>query len=132
MRRVSRDSGLGTAAATDTQIRRRWKKRSPLAYMQTASTRARIGGDETITAEQLPFEFMLNALRLNDGVTLDEFRARTGLPLSAIDAPLGVARARGWLTGEPALLKTTPLGRRFLNDVIALFLPELDTRHRHA
>jgi oxygen-independent coproporphyrinogen-3 oxidase len=113
-------------------VQRRWKVRSPRAYLQKAATGQRVGGDEAVAAEQLPFEFMLNALRLGDGIAAQAFTVRTGLPLSAIDAPLGDARDRGWLVHDPAFLRTTPLGRRFLNDVIASFLPEPARRYRHA
>jgi oxygen-independent coproporphyrinogen-3 oxidase len=121
--------GIGAGAhgkVTDPShaIRRCWKTRSPVAYLQSAGTPQRIGGDETVAAEQLPFEFVLNALRLNDGVTMDAFTARTGLPVEAITAPLRDARRNGWLTGDPARLQPTALGRRFLNDLIELFLPE--------
>jgi oxygen-independent coproporphyrinogen-3 oxidase len=107
-------------------VRRRWKIRSPHAYLQHAGTPQRTGGDETVTAEQLPFEFMLNALRLNDGVPLVDFSARTGLPLDAIAAPLREAHARGWLVDDPDRLQATPLGQRFLNDLIEVFLPPRD------
>jgi oxygen-independent coproporphyrinogen-3 oxidase len=107
-------------------VRRRWKIRSPHAYLQHAGTPQRTGGDETITAGQLPFEFMLNALRLNDGVPLVDFSARTGLPLDAIAAPLREAHARGWLVDDPDRLQATPLGQRFLNDLIEVFLPPRD------
>ncbi len=107
-------------------VRRRWKIRSPRAYLQHAGTPQRTGGDETVTAEQLPFEFMLNALRLNDGVPLADFPARTGLPVDAIAAPLREAHARGWLVEDPDRLQATPLGQRFLNDLIEVFLPPRD------
>jgi putative oxygen-independent coproporphyrinogen III oxidase len=121
----------GKVSGTD-DIRRRWKIRSPRAYLQHADTPQRIGGDETITAEQLPFEFMLNTLRLNDGVPIADFAARTGLPLDAITAPLREAHARGWLIDDPDRLQATSLGRRFLNDLIEVFLPPRDPGRRHA
>ena len=102
------------------------------AYLQHADTPQRIGGDETITAEQLPFEFMLNTLRLNDGVPIADFAARTGLPLDAITAPLREAHARGWLIDDPDRLQATSLGRRFLNDLIEVFLPPRNPERRHA
>ncbi|TAN04520.1 MAG: radical SAM family heme chaperone HemW [Rhodanobacteraceae bacterium] len=124
--------GMGTASQTALQVRRRWKTKHPRTYMETATQRARIGGDETVTSGQLPFEFMLNTLRLNDGVPAADFTARTGLPLDAIAAPLAKARANGWLTGDPDHLQATPLGRRFLNDVIEAFLPPDKPEPRHA
>ena len=66
---------------------------------------------------------MLNALRLNDGFPLAQFAARTGLASSSIAAGLANAESRGWLQREDDHVTPTPLGRRFLNDVIASFLP---------
>jgi oxygen-independent coproporphyrinogen-3 oxidase len=109
---------------SSSDIRRRWKLRSPRAYLQSAATPQRIGGDETVAAEQLPFEFMLNALRLNEGIALDEFALRTGLASRTVAATLAEGRALGWLVDDPARLQASALGRRFLNDLIALFLPE--------
>ena len=108
-------------AATGT-VRRRWKARSPTAYMAAGASAARIGGDHAVAASELPFEYMLNALRLIDGVPLADFSARTGLDPAAIAAPLAEAHRRGWLADEPGRLHTTALGQRFLNDVIAGFL----------
>ena len=112
---------LSDAAAG--QVHRRWKTRHPRAYMEAGNGPARIGGDSTIAATELPFEYMLNALRLIDGVPMADFASRTGLPLERIAATLADARRRGWLTDEPQRLRTTALGQRFLNDVIASFLP---------
>ena len=116
------------AAVGGMQVHRRWKTRSPVSYLQTAATRERLGGDETVVPEQLPFEFMLNALRLNAGIPQHEFAMRTGLALETIAATLGEGRARGWLVDDPDHLQASPLGQRFLNDLIELFLPE----HRRA
>ncbi|MFN7182788.1 MAG: radical SAM family heme chaperone HemW [Thermomonas haemolytica] len=104
------------------QVMRRWKIRHPLLYLEKAGTDAAIGGDEVLTAARLPFDFMLNALRLNAGVPLALFEARTGLPRSTIAAHLATARARGWLEDDPDWLRPTELGRRFTNDVVGLFL----------
>ena len=121
----------GKIGGTD-GIRRRWKIRSPIAYLQHTGTPQRIGGGETIAADQLPFEFMLNALRLNDGVPAVHFTARTGLSVDAIAAPLSEARMRGWLTADPDRLQATPMGQRFLNDLIEVFLPPRNPERRHA
>jgi oxygen-independent coproporphyrinogen-3 oxidase len=113
----------GPLLTGDMQIQRRWKTRSPVAYLQSAGSAQRIGGDDEIAPGALPFEFMLNALRLNDGIGTEVFNARTGLDAAAIAAPRQEACARGWLVDDPARLQPTPLGRRFLNDVIELFMP---------
>jgi putative oxygen-independent coproporphyrinogen III oxidase len=114
----------GKAGQTELQVRRRWKMKHPRTYMGAATQRSRIGGDELIAPGQLPFEFMLNALRLNEGVALADFTERTGLPRSGLDSRLREVRAHGWLTRDPARLQATALGRRFLNDVLTTFLPD--------
>lgn len=121
--------GLGAGAhakltLADGRVLRRWKQRHPAAYLAQAGGAAAIGGDEVLDPARLAFDFMLNALRLRDGVPLALFGARTGLPVDAIAAPLAQARARGWLEPDPAWLRTTDLGWRFLNDVLGLFLPD--------
>ncbi|TAL89539.1 MAG: oxygen-independent coproporphyrinogen III oxidase-like protein, partial [Rhodanobacter sp.] len=104
------------------ELRRRWKTRGPRAYMESKGGQARIGGDHVVAAAELPFEYMLNALRLIDGVPLADFAERTGLPLASIAAPLAAAYRRGWLRADTQRLHTSALGQRFLNDVIAGFL----------
>ena len=79
--------------------------------------------NEILTAERLPFDFMLNALRLNEGVPITMFEARTGLVRNAIAGQLAKAHANGWLERDPDWIRPTELGRRFTNDVIGLFLP---------
>ncbi|MEP6898294.1 MAG: radical SAM family heme chaperone HemW [Rhodanobacter sp.] len=103
-------------------IRRRWKTRHPRAYMDAADGAARIGGDSAVAATELPFEYMLNALRLIDGTPMSAFAERTGLSLANIDVALATARQRGWLHPDPVRLQATALGQRFLNDVIAGFI----------
>ncbi len=104
-------------------VMRRWKLKHPTAYLASAGSAAGIGGDEILDATRLPFDFMLNALRLNEGVSMTMFEARTGLPRAAIAKPLALARERGLLEMDEAWLRPTELGRRFANDVIGLFLP---------
>jgi oxygen-independent coproporphyrinogen-3 oxidase len=111
---------LGGPAAAP---RRRWKVRAPNAYLAHAGTPRGIGGDDPIAAGQLPFEFMLNALRLEHGYPRDLFAARTGLDDAQIAVPLAEAQRRGWLVSDPDRVRPTDLGKRFLNDVIGLFLP---------
>jgi oxygen-independent coproporphyrinogen-3 oxidase len=120
--------GIGAGAhgklsdAASNQVHRRWKTRGPRAYMEAAGGAGRIGGDNVVAASELPFEYMLNALRLIDGVPLTAFAERTGLPPERIAATLADGRRRGWLHHDRQRLHTTALGQRFLNDVIASFL----------
>ncbi|HWU77483.1 MAG TPA: radical SAM family heme chaperone HemW [Rhodanobacter sp.] len=120
--------GIGAGAhgklsdANTGQIHRRWKNRSPRGYMEAIGTPTRIGGESVVSAAELPFEYMLNALRLIDGVPLADFSERCGLPLERIATALAGARRREWLREDPHRLQTTALGQRFLNDVIASFL----------
>jgi putative oxygen-independent coproporphyrinogen III oxidase len=103
-------------------VLRRWKTRHPNAYLEAAGGAARVGGHTAVAPSELPFEYALNALRLIDGVAIEDFSARTGLPLQRITQPLAEGHRRGWLVDDPHRLGTTPLGQRFLNDVIASFL----------
>ncbi len=120
--------GVGAGAhgkltlGAEQSVLRRWKHKHPAAWLASAGSPAAVGGDERIGLERLPFEFMLNALRLNGGFALADFEVRTGLPRSSIAEPLAEAGGRGWLDVGDARVRPTALGRRFGNDVIALFL----------
>lgn len=103
-------------------VRRRWKTRLPAAYLASSGRPARIGGDSYVGADDLPFEYMLNALRLIDGVPMADFTERTGLSAATIAQGLTLCLKRGWLIDDPTILRTTPLGQRFLNDVIEAFM----------
>jgi putative oxygen-independent coproporphyrinogen III oxidase len=113
--------GKITDAATG-QIVRRWKTRHPKAYLGDPGNAGRIGGSNAVAADELPFEYMLNALRLIDGVPMNDFAERTGLPLERIADAIERARRKHWLTDASDRLQTTALGQRFLNDVISGFL----------
>ncbi len=103
---------------------RRWKLKHPQAYLDSAGTPASFGGDDVIAPERLPFEYMLNLLRLHEGFGLRDFESRTGLPRSVLDAPLAEAVQRGWLDVTDGHVQPTDLGRRFTNDVVSLFLED--------
>lgn len=104
-------------------ITRVWKVKQPDDYMRKSSTPAVIGGERRLSREEAGFEFMLNALRLQCGISDSLFTQRTGLPLSAINQPLLEAEARGLIRRAADTISPTDLGRRFLNDLIGLFLP---------
>ncbi|MBN8887181.1 MAG: radical SAM family heme chaperone HemW [Rudaea sp.] len=106
------------------EVHRRWKLRAPRGYLEHAKTERVIGGDDAVAVEQLPFEFMLNGLRLTAGIPLAEFHATTGLGLDAIRTEIDEAVQRGWLAVDDRNLLPTESGQRFLNDLISLFLPD--------
>ena len=81
-----------------------------------------IGEASFIAAADLPFEFMLNALRLNEGFTVRDYMLRTGLEIASVEAQLAAGQGRGLLTSRPDGWRPTELGRRFLNDLQASFL----------
>ena len=111
-------------------IRRRWKVRAPRGFLEHAGTPRGIGGDDAVARERIAFEFMLNALRLNEGFDVATFESRTGLTMGDIAAPLAIARERGLLDVDNDRIRASEFGRRFLNDLIALFLP--DSPHRRS
>jgi oxygen-independent coproporphyrinogen-3 oxidase len=127
--------GIGAGAhgklTSANSTRRRWKVRAPKGYLEYAGTARGIGGDDPVPPDQLPFEFMLNALRLNAGFQRTDFVTRTGLPLSSVEPTLAAAQCRGWLEVDAERVRASELGRRFLNDVIAMFLPQRE-RAPHA
>ncbi|MFT7723646.1 MAG: radical SAM family heme chaperone HemW [Roseateles sp.] len=95
----------------------RW--REPAAYMAQAN---KVSNEHEVARRDLPFEFMLNALRLKEGVALAQFLERTGLPPSSIAAGLAAARGRGLLEADPARIQPTARGFDFLSDLQQLFL----------
>jgi len=104
------------------EVRRRWKVKNPRDYLASAGKPAGIGGDDPIPEAQLPFDYMLNALPLVEGFGLFDFESRHGLPRSTIADRLFIAQQRGWLDVGEQRVTPTELGKRFTNDVIALFL----------
>ena len=100
----------------------RW--RDPQLYMDNALKGQPMASEEEVAPADLPFEFMLNALRLREGFPLALFNERTGLPLSRIMPALQQAERKGWITRDPASLRPTERGFDFLSDLQELFLPE--------
>lgn len=101
-------------------ITRYWKTRYPKSYLEP--NHLLLGGSQVIPPEELPLEFMLNALRLTEGTTIQEFEIRTGLSIKTILSILEEAKAKGLLIiTKDQKIKTSDLGKRFLNDVLAFF-----------
>ncbi|MFZ4062631.1 MAG: radical SAM family heme chaperone HemW [Polynucleobacter sp.] len=119
--------GIGAGAhgkiSLPNSITRQVRERHPETYMQAMETNgnALIEARE-IPTKDLPFEFMLNALRLTKGVDTNTFSERTGLPLSVIAKNLNEASNKGLLDSNPSKLKATEQGLRYLNNLQELFL----------
>jgi coproporphyrinogen III oxidase-like Fe-S oxidoreductase len=105
------------------RIVRQVRNREPRLYMDNALAGGAIAQEEEVARADLPFEFMLNALRLKDGFALQDFMDRTGLPLSTIEQPLRQAEAKGLVTRDLVRVKPTEQGFDFLSDLQELFLP---------
>jgi oxygen-independent coproporphyrinogen-3 oxidase len=105
------------------RILRQARLRQPASYMEGALRGAPLAESVEVRRDELAFEFMLNALRLNAGVPARLFAERTGLPMSAIDPALRRAEERGLLAVDLERIAPTELGRRFLSDLQAMFTP---------
>jgi putative oxygen-independent coproporphyrinogen III oxidase len=103
------------------RILRTWKTRLPKDYLDAA--KAFQAGERVLGADELPFEFLMNVLRLTDGVPASLFTERTGLPLASLDAARAEAQARKLLRAEPERLCASAEGQLFLNDLLQHFLP---------
>jgi oxygen-independent coproporphyrinogen-3 oxidase len=100
----------------------RW--REPKLYMDKALAGEAITQESEVARADLPFEFMLNALRLRDGFALQDFAEKTGLPISALQAGLDEAERRGFIERDLLRVRPSVRGFDFLNDLQALFLSD--------
>jgi len=104
-------------------IYRLWKRKNPRDFLNHAGTEVNLGGVNHLTEAELPLEFMLNALRLTDGVPAKLFQYRTGLDWQVISVALEQAQERGLLCLDNGRIVATELGQRFLNELLELFMP---------
>ncbi|MFG6462416.1 radical SAM family heme chaperone HemW [Roseateles sp. DXS20W] len=115
--------GIGAGAHSKlsfpNRVLRQVRWREPAAFMAQDN---KVSNEHEVARKDLPFEFMLNALRLKDGVTVLQFLERTGLPPSSIAKALETARGRGLLAADPARIQPTERGFDFLSDLQQLFL----------
>ena len=105
----------------DGEIARRAKTRNPRTYALQAGSAAATSEERVATRAQAALEFLMNALRLTDGVLVETFEARAGQPAAAIRTARAAAVARGWLSAEPGRLRATPSGLERLNKLLELF-----------
>jgi putative oxygen-independent coproporphyrinogen III oxidase len=104
------------------RVVRQVRYRDPNRYMAQALAGAPIAQDDEVAREQLPFEFMLNVLRLREGFELARFGERTGLPLTAIQRALNEAEQKGLIERDFQWVRPTARGFDFLSDLQGLFL----------
>ncbi|AJG18419.1 radical SAM family heme chaperone HemW [Cupriavidus basilensis] len=104
------------------RVLRQMRHKHPATYMAQAMAGNAVQEQHDVGAADLPFEFMLNALRLTDGVPASTFFDHTGLPLHTISRDLAAAEKKGLLEADLSTIKPTELGRRFLNDLQEMFL----------
>ena len=105
------------------RVVRQVRFREPRLYMAQALAGAAVTQEDEVARMDLPFEYMLNALRLREGFALRDFTERTGLPVSAIERALSEAEARGLVLRSVGQVAPTERGFDFLSDLQALFLP---------
>ncbi|MGB4072583.1 radical SAM family heme chaperone HemW [Pseudomonas sp.] len=118
--------GIGAGAHAklsqpDGSISRSWKTRLPKDYLD--ASKAFSAGVRPLGADELPFEFLMNVLRLTDGIASELFTQRCGLPLSLLAAARNEAQQRGLMLADPQRLVATREGQLFLNDLLQHFLP---------
>lgn len=98
--------------------------KQPQRFIDAALAGGAVEEERRLQASDLPFEFMLNALRLIDGVPATMFEERTGLAVTAIAAAMNHAADQGLVDADPARIQATPRGLQFLNDLQARFLDD--------
>jgi len=120
--------GIGAGAhaklSLPDRIFRQVRHRQPQRFIDTAIAGDAVSEQHDVESSQMGFEFMLNALRLVEGVPVALFAERTGLPINAIGPALDAAEARGLLQRDHLAMRPTALGLRYLNDLVSLFLPD--------
>ncbi len=104
-------------------IQRTSKWRHPEDYLKKTADGCAIQGARSLTEADRILEFMMNLLRLRDGFDMTLFTERTGLPPSSLDPALATALSKSLLETRTDRISATPLGRRFLNDLLGLFVP---------
>jgi putative oxygen-independent coproporphyrinogen III oxidase len=105
------------------RVVRQVRHKQPQRYMEEVERGSPLAEDRMVERGEIGFEFMLNALRLTEGVPVALFAERTGFPLTLVQKGLDEAERRGLLERDHQRMRPTPLGQRFLNDLQAIFLP---------
>ncbi len=109
------------------RIVRQARHKQPQRYIEEVGRGSPLLEDRAVDRGEISFEFMLNALRLTEGVPVALFAERTGFPLTLAQKALDEAERRGLIERDHQRIRPTPLGQRFLNDLQAIFLPAAAT-----
>ncbi|HJQ63610.1 MAG TPA: radical SAM family heme chaperone HemW [Burkholderiales bacterium] len=109
------------------RVTRAMRYKQPKQYMEEALKGRAVQTESPVYTRELGFEFMMNALRLTEGFEVGLFAERAGVPLNAVLRELDEAERRGLIARDHRRVAPTPLGRRFLNDLLQIFLPEAAT-----
>ena len=104
------------------RIVRQMRAKQPTEYLKRVGDSTPVRDEHEVSRGDVVFEFMMNALRLTEGFPVALFAERTGLPITAAEKPLAQAEARGLIERDHERIRPTELGRRFLNDLLQLFL----------
>ena len=105
------------------RVLRQTRYKQPREYMQRTAAGSPLLEEHALSSRDLGFEFMMNALRLTGGFEPGLFAERAGLPITVVEQPLQEAVQRGLITRDHVRIAPTQRGRRFLNDLLQLFLP---------
>ncbi len=122
--------GIGAGAHTKlsfpNRILRQARYKHPATFIEQARAGTPVQEEREVGPRDLPFEFMLNALRLVEGFPVHRFVERTGLPMTSIEPALQEAERRGLIARDYEKIAPTELGQRFLNDLQELFLKDAE------
>jgi coproporphyrinogen III oxidase-like Fe-S oxidoreductase len=103
-------------------VLRQARYKQPKSYMEQVAAGTPVQEEREIGRDEMGFEFMLNALRLQEGFAPNLYAERTGLALNGIEKQLNAAEAKGLLYRDHSVIRPTELGQRFLNDLQEMFL----------
>jgi oxygen-independent coproporphyrinogen-3 oxidase len=115
-------AGVHSKLSYHDKITRETRVKHPKAYMEQALNGNSVESEWPISQEDLGFEFMMNALRLIEGVPINLFQQRTGLNIHTLEAAIKSAQNKGLLELSNGTIRPTLLGQRFLNELLELFL----------
>ncbi|WJF91367.1 radical SAM family heme chaperone HemW [Paraburkholderia bonniea] len=117
-------AGAHTKLSLPNRILRQARYKHPASFIEQARAGTPVQEEHEVSRADLPFEFMLNALRLVEGFPVHRFIERTGMSLTSIEPALKEAEQRGLISRSHETIAPTPLGQAFLNDLQALFLKD--------